>query len=167
MAGSRFAAPMARAIGAAAVCLAQLSCYTLSAVSGNSAESLLGQRIAVDITDAGRAALGGLMGPEILQIEGTLTRNDETEYELSVTAVHLLRGGHQSWSGERVKVRKEFVSRVYERQLSVVRSAIAGAIGVGVVAYFAGKAIEGAGLGLDKPPGDTSTAQTLRRPVRP
>jgi hypothetical protein len=166
MAGSRFAAPVARAIGAAAVCLAQVSCYTLQAYSGRSTAPLLGQRIAVDITDAGRAALGGSMGPEILQIEGRLTRDDESEYELAVTSVHMLRGGEQTWSGEKVKVRKEFVSRMYERQFSAARSVIAGAIGVGVVAYFAGKAIAGAGLG-ETPQTDTSTSQTLRRPVRP
>jgi len=167
MAGSRIAAPMARAIGAAAVCLAQVSCYTLQAVP-TGAVPTLGTNIAMDITDAGRAALGGSMGPEILQIEGRLTRNDDDAYQVAVAAVRLLRGGEQTWAGEKVSVRKEYVSRLYEKQLSKGRTVAASAVGIGVIAYFATKAIIGSGLGTDpegRPP--TDTGHSIRRLVRP
>jgi hypothetical protein len=168
MAGNRFAAPVVRAIGAAAVCLAQVACYTLQAVPSGK-QLTLGTLVAMDVNDAGRAALGGSMGPEILQIEGRLTRNDDASYEVAVASIRLLRGGEQTWAGEKVSVRKDFVARVYEKQLSTTRSVAASAVGIGIVAYFATKAIIGSGLGTDpemKPPTDTG-AQSLRRPVRP
>ncbi|MEA3245508.1 MAG: hypothetical protein U9Q74_05070, partial [Gemmatimonadota bacterium] len=151
----------------AAVCLAQVACYTLQAVPTGTAPTL-GTNIAMDITDAGRAALGGSMGPEILQIEGRLTRSDDDSYQVAVAAIHLLRGGEQTWAGEKVSVRKEYVSRLYEKQLSKGRTVAASAVGIGVIAYFATKAIVGAGLGADpegRPP--TDTGHSLRRLVRP
>ncbi|MCC7194944.1 MAG: hypothetical protein IT356_05250 [Gemmatimonadaceae bacterium] len=162
------AAPVARVTGAAAACLMLTSCYTLQAIPGGAAPTL-GMSIAMDLNDAGRAALGGSMGPEILQVEGRLTRNDDDAYQVAVASIRLLRGGEQTWAGEKVSIRKEYVARLYEKHLSKGRTAAAAAVGVGVVAYFATKAIIGAGLGTDpegKPPIDTA-GHSLRRPVRP
>jgi hypothetical protein len=125
-----------------------------------------GQMMAMDITDAGRVALGGSIGPEIAQIEGRVVSNSGDQYELAVASVRLLRGGEQVWSGERIQLRKEFVSRVYEKKLSKGRTAIASAGGLAIVAFIATKKIAGAGLGDEgKLPVDTADSQ--RRPVRP
>jgi hypothetical protein len=116
-----------------------------------------------DITDAGRAALGGSMGPEILQIEGRLLTRDNSEYVVGVSLVRLLRGGEQVWRGETVHIKSEYVSSLYERRFSASRSLALGAAGVGVIAAIAARGL--LGHALDDPPklpGDTS--QTQRRP---
>lgn len=166
MAGSRTAAPMMRVIGAAAVfCLSLAACYTLLPVPGNTMPPP-GSRIAVDVNDAGRTALGGLMGPEIAQIEGRLIDTEGTDYDLAVTTVHLLRGGEQVWKGERVKVKREYITTVYDKQFSKGRTIAASAVGIGVVAYFATKAIVGLVQG-NTPQSPSDSAPSLRRPVRP
>lgn len=166
MAGNRSAASRAfTALGAAAVLFGQLACYILKPVAGGVVPTV-GSRIAVDITDAGRVALGGLMGPEIRQIEGRLVRNEEAEIEVAVSMVRMLRGGEQSWTDERIRVRKEHISLYYEKELSRGRTVAASAAGVGLIAIFVGKGIVGALSGEeDVTPDDTSN--TIRRPVRP
>jgi hypothetical protein len=164
MVGNR-SAPMIRIIGALAVLLGQAACYTLQAVPGGTTP-LLGQPIAVDLTDAGRVAMGGSMGPEIAQIEGRLTRLDAGQMELAVSAVRYLRGGEQGWSGEKVQVRSEHISRLYEKKLSKGRTVAASAVGIGVVVFLATRSLVGSGLGDEgKLPVDTLDSQ--RRPVRP
>ena len=76
----------------------------------------VGTRIAVDVTDVGRVALGGTIGPEIGTVEGTLVAVENGEYVIAVTQVQYLRGGYQTWSGERVTIKKEYVGRTYERR---------------------------------------------------
>lgn len=166
MAGSRIRrAPTVRIVGALAGWLAITGCYVYTPISTGTVP-VPGQVVAMDISDAGRVALGGTIGPEISQIEGRVLNNATDEYELSVSMVHLLRGGEQVWQGERVKLRKEFVTRSYEKTLSKGRTAIAGAGGVAVVAWFVTKKIVGSVTGDDaKPPVDPPDSQ--RRPVRP
>ena len=79
------------------------------------------------LTDAGRTALGGSMGPEIIQIEGKLLSTDNSEYVVGVSLVRLLRGGEQVWRGETVRIKTEYVSSLYERRLSASRSLALGA----------------------------------------
>jgi hypothetical protein len=120
--------------------------------------------MAFDINDAGRVALGGAMGPEISQIEGRFAGREGTDYLVSVTDVHLLRGGEQVWHGETVHLKSEYVSTLYERRFSAARSVAMGAAGLGAIAYIATRSLGGLGS-TDRPapsPGDT--AHTQRRP---
>jgi len=171
MGGSRAAAPvmrLARVIGAAlAVWVLSVvqACYTLQPMADRGTPPL-GMVVALDITDAGRAALGGSMGPEIGQIEGRLTRNEGDTFEIAVSAVRLLRGGEQVWKGEKVQIQRNHISRMYEKQLSKGRTVAASAVTVGVVAYFASKGLLGSIFGDEgQLPGDT--AESRRRPPRP
>ena len=164
MGGKNRSAPMMRIIGALAVLAGQVACYVYQPVATGTAP-VLGQMVAVDITDAGRVALGGSMGPEIRQIEGRLVRDDEAEYELGVTAVRLLRGGEQGWAGERVRVRKEHVSHVYEKQLSRGRTTVASVGAVVIVAVFIGRKLIGNVTG-DEGKLPTDSAGSQRRPPR-
>jgi hypothetical protein len=169
MAGNRIAALKIRVVnivGAAALCIAQVACYTLRPVAGPTMPDV-GSVIAVDINDAGRAAMGGAMGPEIARIEGRLMGTGATEYELAVTTVHLLGGGEQVWRGERVPIKRDYVTRMYEKHFSAGRTTVASVAGASVVAYFAAKALLGAGLGDRRVPSDTGLGDMLRRPVRP
>lgn len=144
----------------AAILLA--GCYTMEPVKGPTPE--VGTEIAFDINDAGRVALGGSMGPEIAQIEGRLVEKGSADYLVAVTAVHMLRGGEQVWSKEPVRIKSEYVSSVYEKKFSAVKTVALGAVGVGIVAALAGRSLIGGGTtDPAKQPGDTGVS-TRRRP---
>lgn len=96
----------------------------------------VGMKVAFDVNDAGRVALGGTMGPELAQIEGRLIEKDGQGYLLSMSATRLLRGGEQIWSGEQVRVRNEFLSSGYQRRFSMGRSLVLGVVGVGGFGAF-------------------------------
>ena len=137
-------------------------CYELQPVQGPAPE--VGTQIAFDVTDAGRVALGGSMGPEIAQIEGRLIEKGSADYLVAVSSVHLLRGGEQVWSGEPVRIKSEYVASVYEKKFSRGKSIALGVVGVGLAAIIATESIHGAGMAdPGKGPSDTSSS-TRRRP---
>lgn len=140
--------------------LLQMGCYTLVPTGG--VIPAAGTRIALSVNDAGRAVLGGVMGPEIDQIEGYLLRKDSVEYVVSVTDITTVRGGAQQWSGETVHVKSEFVTGVYERRLSKSKTLVAGAIGVGALVYILTRTLQGSGF-ADPAKTPTDTAQSRRR----
>ena len=121
-----------------------------------------GTVIGLDITDAGRVALGGAMGPEIDQVEGKLIATDTTGYLVGVTSLHLLRGGEQVWHGEQVQIKKEYVSSVYQRRFSPSRSAALAAVGIGAVALIATRSIFPSGS-INQPMGPDSSGTSIRR----
>ena len=138
-------------------------CYSLQPVAAGTAP-ILGAPVALDINDAGRVVLGGTMGPEIGQIEGRLISKDSVDYVLAVAVVRFVRGGEQTWTGERIHVKNEFVSSVKEKKFSKGRTAILSAIATGAVALLVRQALVGSGTGdLPVPPTDT-TAQKVRIP---
>jgi hypothetical protein len=143
-----------------------MGCYTLQPIGGVTPP--LGSQVAFDITDAGRVALGGTMGPEIDLVEGRLLEATNGDYVVSVSGVKLIGGGHQPWAGERVSISKEHVSRTYERRFSKGRTLVfAGVVVAGAVVLAGGSA----GIfdpGSDPPGGDTLiTLKPRLRPVRP
>jgi hypothetical protein len=147
------------------VLLAQLmvttGCYTLTPVVNTGVPA--GSQIALHITDAGRVALGGSMGPEIDMVEGRLVQHSDSAYVLSVSGVRFLRGGEQRWNGERISVRNEHVSSVSQQRLSKFRTAALGAASVAAVVFAVSKGFGAFGTSDPvKPPGDTS--QTIRIP---
>jgi len=109
-------------------------CYTMQPVRG--VEPQVGTRVAFDVNDQGRQAMGGTMGPEIAQVEGVLLEKENGGYRLSVRAVRLLRGGEQFWSGEEVRLRTEHLGPAYERRFSAGRSVAFVAVGVGGIGAF-------------------------------
>jgi hypothetical protein len=136
-------------------------CYSLQPVGGTVPEP--GNVIGLDITDAGRVALGGSMGPEIVRVEGRLMSSDASEFVVGILAVQLLRGGEQVWHGETVHIKREFVSSIYERRFSKTRTLVAGAVGAGIIAVLASKSL----LGVFTPEegkGPSDTLQAIRRP---
>lgn len=137
-------------------------CYSLERVNGSS--PVPGTRIALDVNDAGRVALGGSMGPEIDRVEGRLIERSNGEYLLGVTSVSLLRGGGvQTWKGEQVVVKPEFVSTVYERRLDKARTGLFAAAVVGGVIAIASQSLLTSGTEDIASPVDT--VHTNRRPA--
>jgi hypothetical protein len=140
-----------------------VGCYEYEPVQGPT--PAVGTEIAFDINDAGRVALGGSMGPEISQIEGRLVEKGAADYLVAVSSVHMLRGGEQVWAKEPVRIKSEYVSSVYEKKFSAIKSVALGAIGVGIVAAIAGRSLVGGGSTDQggKQAGDTAQS-TRRRP---
>lgn len=152
---------MTRLMGVAVLGLLVAGCYTLQPARGT---PQVGSRVAFDVNDAGRVALGGEIGPEIAQIEGQLLNNGTEDYLIAVSTVRLIRGGEQVWSGEQVRIKSAYVGTAYERRFSKGRSiAMGSAVVGGFAAFLIGRSLIGSGG--DHPGGGTDTAQT--RIVRP
>lgn len=148
--------------GLAIVGSSLVGCYTLQPTSAPA--PVLGQRMAFDVNDAGRAALGGSMGPEIGQIEGQLVQQNPSEYIVAVTTVRFLRGGEQPWSGETVHLKSEYVTQTYVRRFAAGRTIALGALGAGAVAVIATTALNAGGQPTMKPPPDTAATSISPRP---
>lgn len=153
---------MLRNAGIAAMGLNLVGCYTLQPARG--ATPAIGERVAFDVNDAGRAALGGSMGPEIGQIEGRLLQRDTAQYLVAVSAVRLIRGGEQVWSGEPVRIKPDYVATTYTRHFSKGRTIALSAVGVGAVAFLVTRSLIGSGDAQEKTPDDTATARISPRP---
>lgn len=148
-------------VGMATIMVCSSACYSLERINGSSPAP--GTRIALDVNDAGRVALGGSMGPEIDRVEGRLIERSNGEYLLGVTSVALLRGGVQTWKGEQVVVKPEFVSTVYERRLNKVRTGLfAAAVAGGVIAIASQNLLTSGTEDLENP---IDTMHTNRRPA--
>jgi len=151
-----------RNAGIAAAGLAAVGCYTLQ--PAGAASPGIGERVAFDVNDTGRAALGGSMGPEIGQIEGRLLQKDTAQYLVAVSAVHLLRGGEQTWSGEPVRIKTEYVSSTYRRHFAQGRTIALTAVGVGALALILTRSLTASGDAEQKVPDDTASARISPRP---
>lgn len=154
-----------RGSGALALTLLLAGCSTLQPVQGPVPAP--GSRVAFDVNDAGRVALGGAMGPEIGQIEGHLLGNEDGAYLVAVSGVTYLRGGHQAWSGETVRLRPEYVGNTYERRTSTGRSIAMGVITVGgFTAFVVGRSLITGGS-EDPDGGDDGKPPPVERRIRP
>lgn len=146
------------ALGALAV-----GCYTFEPIGGVVPDP--GMILALEINDAGRVALGGSMGPEIARVEGRLLSTDQETFRIAVSNLQLLRGGEQTWSGEVVQIKREFVSSIRERRFSSGRTVALGAVGVGGLAFLVTRSIVGGGTeSPPRPPTDTAAAQRIPLP---
>jgi hypothetical protein len=127
-----------RLLGCIALVEFLAGCYILQPATGAGPEP--GTLMAMEVNDLGRLALGGQMGPEISQIEGRLISKRDDQYEIAVRSVKLIRGGAQIWGGERVTIKREYISQTFERQFSASRTvALSAVFVVGVYAVIKGQ----------------------------
>lgn len=151
---------MRRFVALPVAALLLVGCYSLQPTRGT--PPAIGTRVAFDVTDAGRAALGPSMGAEIVQVEGRLLEQRDGEYLLAVTAVRTIRGGEQVWSGEQVRIKSEYVGQPYIRRFDTARSvAVGGSVVGGFAAFLVGRALTGSGSG-DRSRERPDTAQANR-----
>lgn len=141
--------------------LALVGCYTLRPTGG--AIPSAGTEVAFDVNDAGRVALGGAMGPEIAQVQGRLLSKDNGDYVVAVSSVRYLRGGEQTWSGEPVHIKSEYVGTTYERRFSKGRTIALSAVAIGgFTAFIVTRKLIGSG---EEPPiTPIDTGHTYRGP---
>lgn len=154
-----------RLVGVGLAGLLLAGCSTMRPLQG--AEPQVGTKVAFDVNDAGRVALGGTMGPEIAQVEGQLIEKNSEGYLLAVSTTRLLRGGEQAWSGEQVRVKPEFLGSAYQRRFSMGRSLALGAVAIGGFgAFMLTRELLGSGNTND-PPGCTVDCNGNERLGRP
>jgi hypothetical protein len=112
-----------------------LGCYTYAPLD-TSAGVQAGEHIAVDITDRGRAELGDRLGSGVLRLEGTLSRTDSIDLVMNVWRVAHFSGPTSRWSGEEVRLKREYASRMQSRTLNRGKTYfVAGAAVVGIVLF--------------------------------
>jgi hypothetical protein len=132
---------------------AAMACFQYVPVETSS--SPLGERVAVDLTDRGRASLAERLGPGVTRIEGVLTKDDGTDYTMSVWSIEQIGGLSSKWSGESVRFNRDYVGSVTEKKLSRVRTTVAlSAAGVGLLLFAKSQNLLGRGTVDTKP--DTS-----------
>jgi hypothetical protein len=154
---------MRYALVATALCFVLTGCYVLQPVGTVAPD--VGKRVALDVNDVGRVALGGSMGPEIDQVEGRLLQRDNSEYVLAVDAVRLLRGGEQRWNGESVHIKNEYVSAIQQRTFSPGRTIALSAVGIAAVAWMARRSLFPGGF-PDTPVDPVDSSALNRVPLR-
>ena len=134
-------------IGFIALGVLLVGCYSLRPAGGVTPE--LGSQIVFDLNDVGRVSMGPSMGAEIAQIEGRLIEKTNEDYVVSVSTVRFLRGGVQPWTGEKVRLKPEYLGSTYERRFSRGRTIAAAAITVGGFAALVASGTFGGFLGID------------------
>ena len=136
---------------------AALGCYQYAPLDTSSGVQA-GEHVAVEITDRGRAELGDRLGSGVLRLEGTLTRSDSVDLVLNVWRVAQISGPTTRWSGESVRLKREYASRVQTRTLNRGKTFLmAGAVVAGVYLFASqfdlfGFASENGGPGEQPPP---------------
>jgi hypothetical protein len=112
-----------------------------------------GGRIVVDLTDAGARELADRIGAGAAAVEGDLVEATDSTLGLNVRTVRKRNGVESFWSGEPVRVPRQFVAHLGERRLSRGRTALAiGALfaAAGVLAVVVGS---GGGQATGRGPG--------------
>ena len=98
----------------------------------------VGETVELRIGDRGRVELAERLGRGVSKIEGRLTSVTEQQYELNVAAVSFLSGERNRWSGESMRLDRDYVESSALRKLSKRRTWItASLVAVGVGAFIA------------------------------
>jgi|SRR5688572_13689007 len=126
----------------------------------------VGETMSFQITDRGRVELADRFGSGLMWVEGRLTSIDTVGYVMDVFRIQQ-NGARSTWSGESVRLDREFVGQVQRRQLSRTRTfALAGAITAGVAAFIASTSLIGVFSGdTDEEPPDDPISSLVGRLV--
>jgi hypothetical protein len=140
------ASGMAERAGRRLLLLAALAplgaCYTYAPV--DTAVTPAGEVVAFDISDRGRVALSERFGPGLRRVEGRLARVEGDEMVLNVIRVAHLGGETSQWSGESVRLQREYVGQMSVRRLSKKRTFLAAGIAtVSLAVFIASKGLTG------------------------
>jgi hypothetical protein len=134
------------------VMLFDSACYAYAPMVSTTPQP--GQRVALAISDQGRAAMGDRLGSGVLTVEGRLAGVEANELVVGVERVKLIGGAANTWSGEQVRLPRDYVARIEERRLSPRRTLIAVAASAAIVAAVivtANLVGFGSGFGRDRP----------------
>lgn len=82
----------------------------------------VGETVAFEITDRGRVELGDRLGPSVMEVHGRLVSPGSEEFVITVFRVVQLNGSNSLWSGETVRLNRDYVGRVKTRELAKTRT---------------------------------------------
>ena len=136
-----------KALGAAMLLLPSATgCYESHAVRTTVLPA--GTQVSLSITDRGRVALGPQLGEGVLRLNGRVAQASDSMYVVRVSSVDYLAAPTGHWTGEEIKVPRDYVASVAERRLSRKRSWVMAGIVVGAIAVVAAgiKIIGGGGV---------------------
>lgn len=106
----------------------------------------VGTDISLGLSDRGRTALAGPLGPGARLVAGRLVSSTDSAFVIGVREVTYIGSGTAAkWNGEQISVPRDYVSGLAERRLSKSRSWIAVGIAVGVAALATTVAVNGFG----------------------
>jgi hypothetical protein len=104
----------------------------------------VGQTVSFVISDQGRVGLGDRLGPGIARIEGRMLGTEGDQFLVSVFRTSAISGTTSVWSGEEMRLDRNFVSRLEGRELSKTRTWIAAGVATSVlVAFIMSKGLNG------------------------
>ena len=157
-------------VAVAAAALLVSGCYQYVPVD-TMATPPVGKRLAFDITDRGRVGLSERLGEGVMRVEGLVVANDTGQYVMNIWRVEQMNGNKGQWTGERVRINRDYVARTFERQLSRWRTYLAGGAAVAGVVFFAksqgligGADVSNGGDPGPPPPGQSRAFPTIVRP---
>jgi hypothetical protein len=102
--------------------------------------------VALGISDRGRVALAGRIGPGARRLHGRLVQAADSTYVVGLSAVEYLGvTARAKWSGEVISVARDHVTDITERRLSRGRSWLAAGMLVVLAAAVSTLAITGFG----------------------
>jgi len=151
---ARQARPAAGRGGAGALLLACLTtgCYAYTPLR---ASPTPGSRVALELNDRGRVALGDSVGESADRIEGRVQVSSDSSYVLRVSSVRYTNGQTNAWTNEPLTVRADLVRTVAERRLSRGRTfAAVGSTVAIVVGFVLSRDLLGIGNGSGRQGGD-------------
>jgi hypothetical protein len=107
------------------------------------AAPVVGEPVALQITDRGRVQLSERFGPGLAEVRGRLVSNSDNQYVVNVDRVWEINGASTAWSGEETRLDQSFVGMVKGRQLSTTRSVLLGGLGAGLAVFMATRSLQG------------------------
>jgi hypothetical protein len=129
---------------AGSVMLFNVGCYTYRPMVESGPQP--GQRVSLELSDQGRAALGDQLGPGVVTVEGTLQGIQGGQYVLGVSRVTTISSGAANWGGERVRIPIGDVARSQLRTFSRGRTALlVGVVVAGLTAFIVTRSLTGGG----------------------
>jgi hypothetical protein len=90
--------------------------------------------VQLTLTDSGSVALAPSIGPSGAAISGRLLADSAESYRVAVSSVRQRAGFDVGWNGEGIVVPRALVAGVAERRFSRTRTAMFGALAIGVLA---------------------------------
>ncbi len=140
----------------AGVLPALAGCYTTTALGTSTPEP--GTRVLADLTSQGTASMTPLIGPDVIQVEGTVVAVQPDTWDLLVKRVEQTGGRGSLWNEERVSFPASAIASVQARRLDRTRTYLAvaggvvGAILLGRLIGSDGGIFGGGGGGGEVPP---------------
>lgn len=123
----------------------------------------VGETVSFIISDRGRVGLGERLGPGVARIDGRIVAAESEEYVVSVFRVADLSGQTSTWSGETIRLDREFVAQLQGRQLHKGRTwLLAAGVTGAVVLFVVSRDLLGFGQDDDEPGDDPEPPRSRR-----